>query len=136
MSGPLRILIVDDNDLSRALLGVILRGDEFDIVGEAGDADTGLALAIKLAPEVILLDVMMPGTLGLDAIRSFKQLLPKAAVMMVSAQDDDECVQHALREGANGYVIKPFNTQSVLQTIRELRTSFTVGQPAAPLPRA
>lgn len=136
MSDRLRILIVDDNDLSRALLGVILRGDEFIIVGEAGNVAAGLDLARSLRPDVILLDVMMPGTLGLDAIGPFKELLPNAAVMMVSAQDDDACVQHALREGANGYVIKPFNSQSVLQTMRQLKHQFTVGQPAAPAPRA
>lgn len=135
MSDRLRILIVDDNELSRALLGVILRGDEFHIVGEAGDASAGLELARSLSPDVILLDVMMPGTMGLDAIRPFKLLLPQAAVMMVSAQDDEACVQHALREGASGYVVKPFNSQSVLHTMRQLRHGYTVSQPAAPQPR-
>jgi two-component system chemotaxis response regulator CheY len=135
MPERLRILIVDDSELSRALLGVILRGDEFLIVGEAGDVDAGLALAGSQSPDVILLDVLMPGKLGLDAIRTFKQLLPETAVMMVSSEDDEQCVQHALREGADGYVIKPFNSQSVLSTMRQLKHHFTVGAAATPAPR-
>ena len=130
MSERLRILLVDDNDLTRALLSVILRGDEFHIVGEAANADAGLALASQLRPDAILLDVLMPGTPGLDAIQLFKQALPQAAVLMVSAQDDDAIVQRALQQGADGYVIKPFNSHPVLGTLRRLRQGFAVSQPA------
>lgn len=130
MSERLRILLVDDNDLTRALLTVILRADEFQIVGEAASADAGLALANQLRPDAILLDVRMPGTPGLDAIQLFKRALPHAAVLMVSAQDDDASVQRALQQGADGYVIKPFNSQTVLGTLRRLRQGFAVSQPA------
>lgn len=116
----LRILIVDDNDLTRALLGVILRGSEFKIVGQAENVPSGLAMARDLRPDIILLDILMPGPLGLDAIRPFKEMLPNAMVLMVSGQDNDEWVQQALSEGACGYISKPFNSQSVLETIKRL----------------
>lgn len=129
-SAPLRILIVDDSELSRALLCVILRG-AYSVVGQADSVASALQLAQRLQPDVIMLDIMMPGELGLEAIRPLKQMLPDVVILMVSGSDDDDSVRQAIEHGANGFVIKPFNSRSVLETMQQIKEKFTLTAPAA-----
>lgn len=133
-SAPLRILLVDDSELSRALLCVILRGAAFSVVGQADSVDSvasALQLAQRLQPDVVMLDIMMPGELGLEAIRPLKQMLPQVTILMVSGSDDDASVRQAMEHGAHGFVIKPFNSRSVLETMQQIKEKFTLTAPAA-----
>ena len=123
---PLRVIIIDDNELTRSLLRVILRGSVYQVVGEAVDASSGLALAKSLRPNIILLDNNMPNGNGIDIIKPIKQALPKAVVLMVTTENEEETIQAAMEFGASGFVIKPFNTQSVLGTIAKASTHFVL----------
>lgn len=127
-STSLRVLIIDDSDLSCALLGVILRSDNYDIVGVAHDAKTGIQLAKTSRPDIVLLDIVMPEMSGLEAIAPIKTVTNDALILMVSGIDDGEMVDKAIQLGANGYVIKPFNSASVIQTMAEVKEKFVLAR--------
>lgn len=129
---PLQVLIIDDNELTRSLLKVILRSSTYQVAGEAADASSGLAMAKSLRPQIILLDNNMPNGNGIDIIKPLKQALPKAVILMVTTQSEDEIIQAAMELGASGFVIKPFNTQSVLGTIANASKHFVLASPATP----
>ncbi len=120
----IRVLIVDDFDLTRSLLQVILRSDRFDIVGEASDGQAGLDMAIKLRPDIILLDNFMPGKSGMDILPELRAKLPSAEILMVTAADEVDQVKLAMTLGANGYIVKPFNSVTVLETLNKSREKF------------
>ena len=129
MDASLTILIIDDSDLSCALLSVILRSDNYNIVGIAHDASSGIQMARTHKPDVVLLDIVMPGISGLEAIAPIKAAVPDAMVLMVTGADDSEMVTSAIQKGANGYIIKPFNTASVIGTMRKVKEKFVLAKP-------
>src|SRR5579862_8809215 len=101
------VLIVDDHALVRQGLRAILEADgEFTIVGEACDGREAIRLAKKLAPDIVVLDIMMPGMNGLLALRIILQQSPHARVVMISMYNAVPYVGDALRAGALGYVLK------------------------------
>ena len=112
------VLIVDDNDMTRETLRVILRHDGYNVVGEALDGDSALDMAIRLKPDVILLDVVMPKVSGIDALKSIRMVMQNVFVLMVTANKDQETVAEAVKSGISGYIIKPFNAKKVLDTIQ------------------
>ncbi len=125
----LRILIIDDSDLSCALLSVILRSDNYNIVGIANDGDSGVKMAQSQKPDVIFLDIVMPGVSGIDVLVKLRKVLPNAAIVMVSGVDDNDMVTSAIQLGANGYIIKPFNSASVVGTMRKIKEKFVLAKP-------
>lgn len=130
MNKPLHILVIDDNELTRALLRVILRGAEYNVVGEASDARTGLSMAKNLQPDIILLDNNMPNGTGLDILPELKGILPKTVILMVTTNNDEQTIETAMARGASGFVIKPFNTESVLGTMKKVRDKFILASAA------
>lgn len=130
MSQAIRIVVVDDNDLTRSLLHVILRGGEYVVVGEATTAKEGLELAKKLRPDVVLLDQNMPNGNGLDIIQPLRAALPDLIILMVTTQSDEKVIRGAMERGANGFVVKPFNTASVLESMRKATQQFVLAAPA------
>lgn len=112
-----RIMLVDDNDITRSLLRVILRGDEYEVVGEARNGDQGLEMALRLQPQIVCLDIEMPGMSGLDVLPKLREQLPNTIVLMVTGHTDRETVQAAVLGGAAGYIVKPFNAAKVLDTL-------------------
>lgn len=127
----LKVLIVDDYDMTRTLLKIILRGQRFEIVGEATDGEEGVAMCEKLRPDIVLLDVVMPKLNGLEALAKIKSSAHQPMVLMVSSAEEDGIVEQALRLGASGYILKPFNTASVIETLNEARENFIVRNAAA-----
>lgn len=127
----LKVLIVDDYDMTRTLLKIILRGQRFEIVGEATDGEEGVAMCEKLRPDIVLLDVVMPKLNGLDALAKIKASSHQPMVLMVSSAEEDGIVEQALHLGASGYVLKPFNTASVIETLNQARETFIVRNAAA-----
>jgi two-component system chemotaxis response regulator CheY len=115
----LNVLIVDDNETTRALLRMIIQGDAYDVVGEAANGATGLERALKLRPDIICLDVMMPDSDGLEILQEIKKKLPRSMVLMVTASNDAKTVQTAISRGACGFIIKPFSTGTVLDTLQK-----------------
>lgn len=112
-----RILIIDDNDMSRMLLRGILRDEEYEVVGEATNGKRGIELALEMKPDVICLDNMMPEMSGVEVLREIREKLPKTVILMVTASTERETVQAALQGGADGYVVKPFNSGRVLTAV-------------------
>jgi two-component system chemotaxis response regulator CheY len=127
----LKVLIVDDYDMTRTLLKIILRGQRFEIVGEAEDGEEGVAMCEKLRPDLVLLDVMMPKLNGIEALAKIKESSHQPMVLMVSGAEDEKIVSQALNLGASGYIVKPFNTASVIETLNQARESFIVRNAAA-----
>lgn len=117
--GQIRVLIVDDHQIVRQGIRSLLSNyPEFDIVGEAEDGEVALRLMKQLAPDVILLDIRMPGQSGLDILKQIRQIQPNARVLMLTSFDDDEYVMNALKSGARGFVLKSVSDEMLVNAIQ------------------
>lgn len=125
------VLIIDDNELTRTVLRMILQGNGFDVAGEASTADAGLRQAKRLQPDIICLDIQMPDRDGLDLLQILVELLPDTTVLMVTAHNDAATVRKAVERGAKGFIIKPFNSGTVLDTVKAVLAQRQ-SAPAAP----
>lgn len=114
---PKKIVIVDDNDVIRTLLRGILRGEDYEVAGEANSGDMVVPLVQRVQPEVVLLDVELPAANGLDVLKSLREQNPSLVVLMVTGHTDRDTVKTAIESGASGYIVKPFNAGRVLDTI-------------------
>lgn len=116
-----RILIVDDHELARAgLASVLSTADWIEVVGGAGDCASGLEAIRRLRPDVVLLDIRMPGGDGLSCLAPMKLAMPQAAVIIVTFYDDRRYILEAIRQGASGYLLKDATAAEVLDTIRRV----------------
>ncbi|MGQ9815429.1 MAG: response regulator, partial [Candidatus Roseilinea sp.] len=103
---PVRILLVDDHSVLRAGLRLLLNSQpDLNVIGEAGDAREALALAESLQPDLILLDLTMPGLSGIEALPALRRLAPSARILVLTMHDDESYLRQALRKGAAGYVV-------------------------------
>ena len=103
----MRVLIVDDHSLVRAGIALLIGGQEdMEPVGQAGTAAEAIKLAGELSPDIILLDVTMPGGGGLESLPALAAAAPAASVLMLSMHEDPNYVRAALGAGASGYVLK------------------------------
>src|SRR3954465_8796405 len=103
----LRILLVDDHEVVRlGLKALVGRHPRFDIVGEAGTADEALAKARVQKPDVIVMDVRLPGRSGIDATREIIGVLPDTKIIVLTSYADDDLLMDAVAAGASGYVLK------------------------------
>lgn len=114
-----KVLIVDDNDLMRTLLRGILRSESCEVIGEAKNGLIALDLVEKLAPDVVFLDVMMPEMDGLEVLQNVKAKHPGVRVIMITGNPSVENVQESIQGGASGFIVKPFNTAKVLDTLHK-----------------
>lgn len=114
---PQKVLIVDDNDLMRTLLRTILRGDQYEVIGEARNGVEALELAERLRPDIICLDILMPKIGGLEALQTIRAMHPEIVVVMVTGSPSVDNVREAIQGGASGFIIKPFNAGKVLDTV-------------------
>jgi DNA-binding NtrC family response regulator len=111
------VFIADDDATTRSLLRLMLRADGYDVIGETGNGDKALEACERMRPEVLLLDINMPGMDGLKVLEKIRQSQPGMKVVMISGDATLESVQGALAKGASGFVVKPFNTSTVLRDI-------------------
>lgn len=115
----IRVLLADDHALFReGLAGIIASQPDMEVVGEANDGLEAFVKAQKLKPDLILMDVQMPGMDGLDAARQVKQVLPETIIVMLTVRDDDEKLFEALKNGAQGYLLKEIRSQDMLAMLR------------------
>jgi DNA-binding NarL/FixJ family response regulator len=121
MNAPLRLLIADDDPVMRMLLGAIVRADpSIELVAEAQDADEAIRLAAERQPDVVLLDVEMPGGGGLRAAREIRAENPTIRLLALSGHETGEA-RDAMREaGASGYVVKGSPPGEVLSALRSV----------------
>lgn len=113
----IRVLIVDDQALFRRGLREHLEASGLDVVGEAEDADSAVALAVETEPEVVLMDVWMPGGSGIDATRRLRVAVPSAQVLMLTVSTEEEVVAEAIMAGACGYLLKDAEGDQILAAI-------------------
>lgn len=105
----MKVLIVDDNSGTRSMIKVILRQTGHTVVGEAGDGEEAVKAFTELKPDVVLLDIIMPGKSGIDVLSEIIKLDPEAKVIMVTAVDQDTVNSDLARRGAAAVIYKPFS---------------------------
>ena len=110
----LRVLIVDDHALFRGGLATLLRENGIDVVGEAPTGEEGVRLAGARAPQVIVMDLGLPGISGIEAIRRIREQQPRAAVLVLTASLDEDDVIDALVAGATGYLLKDAPVEQIV----------------------
>src|SRR5919204_4918983 len=114
----LRLLIVDDHPLTRDALASLLAQHGFDVVGQASDGTEAIELARGLQPEVILLDLSMPGLDGLDALPRLREAAPACEVVVLTADGTEENLLAAIRGGAAGYLLKSEPPERIVEFLR------------------
>ncbi len=122
----MRVLLADDHALFRAGIASLLRAWAFEVVGEAGDGLAALEQARLLRPDLILMDIEMPGCDGLAAARLIKDELPACRIVIVTVSDDDESLFQAIKSGADGYLLKDMSEEDLRRTL----TAVAAGEPA------
>ncbi|HSK94010.1 MAG TPA: response regulator transcription factor [Candidatus Angelobacter sp.] len=118
---PLRVLLVDDHALVRSAVRGALEAPDIEVVGESASAEAAFEEALRTRPDVILLDVDMPGMSGLQLIRELRPRLPETKIVMLSVSGDDRNVVEAMRHGAAGYLTKDLGPEALQRTIRGIR---------------
>ncbi len=131
MSKPTGILIADDHQLFRDGLRLLLDGaPDCQLLGEATTGEEAVRLAEQLAPDLILMDLQMPGINGIEATRQIKHRNPQIKVLMVTMFDDDSSVFSAMRAGANGYVLKGARHSEMMRAIEAVAHDEAIFSPA------
>ena len=130
-AAPYSILIVDDNDLMRTLLRGILRSEAFQLISEAKNGVLALESIEKSKPDIVFLDVMMPEMGGLEALQAIKAKYPEIIVIMITGNPSAENVKESIEGGAGGFIVKPFNSAKVIDTLARAIQTAKSKAPAA-----
>jgi DNA-binding NarL/FixJ family response regulator len=126
----IRVLIADDQAITRSGLRTLLAtDDELEVVGEARDGESAIALAASLQPEVILMDLRMPGTNGIEATRRIHRASPHIGILVLTVFEDDTSVFPAIRAGARGYLLKNTEQDELLRAIRTVAAGGAIFSP-------
>jgi DNA-binding NarL/FixJ family response regulator len=113
-----RVLIVDDHPLTRDALATLLAGNDFDVVGQASDGQEAVELAGQLRPQLVLLDLSMPGVDGLSALPGLRDAVPDAEVIVLTASGTEDNLLAAIRAGAAGYLLKSEPPDRIVDFLR------------------
>ena len=117
----IRVMVVDDHEIMRdGLREVLERSGNFEVVGQAGDGVAAVNIAMKLKPDVIIMDVMMPLKNGIDACREITEMLPDTKVLILTASAEEDAVMEAVAAGATGYLQKYSGKEKLLRTVRDV----------------
>ena len=128
---PLRVLIADDHPLFRHGIHALLdAAADIEVVGEATSGDEAMAMASALQPDMILMDIQMPGINGIEATRRIVRESPHIRILMVTMFEDDASVFMAMRAGARGYVLKDAEKAEMLRAVRAVGSGEAIFSPA------
>lgn len=128
---PIRVLLVDDHGIVReGLRQVLLADGDFDVVGEAANGVQALDIAARVRPDVVLLDLTMPGDSGLVVAQKLRQEVPNSRVLILSVHDDAEYVLESVRAGAHGYLRKDTTPADLRAAIRAVHSGDAYFSPA------
>jgi two-component system response regulator NreC len=129
---PIRVVVVDDHTLMRqGTVGLLQSQADIEVVGEASTGREGVDLVTELEPDVVLMDIAMPGISGLDATREINTRFPDVRVLILTMHDRDDYLFEALRAGASGYVLKGADVQELLAAVRAAKRGEVYLQAAA-----
>jgi DNA-binding NarL/FixJ family response regulator len=129
--GAIRVLIVDDHALFRRGLHLVLEQEpDIAIVGEAPDGQRAIDAARELKPDVVLMDVRMPHSSGIEATERIKDVLPDVAILMLTISEDEGDLFESVRAGASGYLLKEISIEEVAEAIRAAATGQSRLSPA------
>jgi DNA-binding NarL/FixJ family response regulator len=127
----LRILLVDDHEIVRLGLKTLIdRQPSFEVIAEAGTADEAVEKARVHKPDVIVMDIRLPGRNGIEATRDVMRLLPDTKVIMLTSYADDELLMEAIEAGAAGYVLKQIGSDSLLKALETVARGESLLDPA------
>jgi len=130
VSTPIRVVVVDDHPLYReGVADALGDADDIDVVGTAADGESGVAVVTDLRPDVVLMDLRMPGGGGVPATSAISARLPGTAVVVLTMSDDDDSVFAALRAGARGYLLKESEGADIARAVRAAARSEAVFGP-------
>ncbi len=119
--GPMRVMLVDDHALVRSAIRQALEAPDVVVVGEASSAEEALEMAPRLRPDLLLLDIDLPGMSGLEAVRELAPRLPDTRVVMLTVSTDRRDLLDAVRHGAFGYLTKDLTGDALLRAVRGIR---------------
>ena len=131
--GPMRVVIVDDDEEVRFVLRIALDAAEFQVVGDAGDAETAMALVAEHKPDIVLLDLHMPDIGGLEILPLIHEDSPLTKVVVCSAISATYMTEAALKEGAWGYIVKGVSAKSITEHLKQVGLTGAV-RPIRPYP--
>jgi DNA-binding NarL/FixJ family response regulator len=116
----MRVLVVDDHSLFRDGLISLLKAADYDVIGEAGDGESAVREALRLHPDLILMDINMPRMNGLDALRLIRGKLPETKVVILTVSEIGETLLEAIEAGANGYLLKNLDSHAFIASLHSL----------------
>ena len=128
--GPVRVLLVDDHDLFRTGLRNLLEEQGVEILGEAGDGAQAIWLVRELAPDVVVMDLNMPGMTGVEATRQISSIAPLTRVLVLTISDQDDDVLDAILAGACGYLLKDASIDELIRGIVSAAVGESLVSPA------
>ncbi len=127
----IKVLIADDHALFRRGLEMVLSGeDDISVVAEAGDGEEAVRLAGEHAPDLVLMDVRMPGLSGIEATQGVKDAVPDTKILMLTISDEEEDLYDAIKAGASGYLLKEISIDEVADAIRSVNAGQSLITPS------
>jgi two-component system chemotaxis response regulator CheY len=123
MAMTIKVLVVDDAAFMRMMLSKILTDNGYQVVGEAANGAEAVEQYEKLKPDIVTMDITMPGVTGLQAVERIIKKDPAAKIVMVSAMGQQSMVVDAIRAGAKDFIVKPFNAERIVEAFRKITAS-------------
>jgi DNA-binding NarL/FixJ family response regulator len=117
-SAPVRVMLVDDHSLVRSAVRQAITADDVELVGEAATAEDAFALALSIRPDILLLDIDLPGMKGSQMLEEIAPRLPETKVVMLTVSDSERDMIDAMARGAAGYLTKDLSPEALLRTLR------------------
>lgn len=128
---PIRVLVVDDHALfRRGLVEVLAEESDLEVVGEAGDGHEAIQKVGELAPDVVFMDLNMPGQTGIETTAYLIQAFPEMKVLILTVSEEPAALFHALKVGALGYVLKTASPREIVEALHQVQQGWVVISPA------